>query len=542
MARHRIQTARRRRKAPIVGVLALTALLAGAVVVYRDRHDDAVAIDQTGSACGRVAQVVTAASFAPVLEALTPLLAQGDDCVRLEVEVADGRAAAGRVAQTGADLWIPDDSSWRGVAGSLRLAGGDATDTVVATSPIYMVTDQGTGDRLRAAGGSWLALSKLVVEGPGTRLVVRDPGGSGDGMVATGAIAEAVWLERGMDASALWLARAKQNTRTVTGGDAALPVEPGEVGLVPEYALTQNLPGTTVLTGSDHTPMLRYTWLPTAAAVQEPSRAAALERVRRELSGPAGAAALTAARLRGPDLTPPAGGATGQAPAPTAKPLDVLKAHHVEHVFATWYAQDRRTNLLVVVDVSGSMADPAPGSATPLITLVQQGCRSLGPLLPDDAQLGLWEFGVKLDGPRDHRVLLPTATLDQRHRQNLNEAINRLAARKTGTGLYDSILAAYTAARDAYRPGVLNQVLIFTDGRDEDDANSSTAEELSTRLKAAQDPNRPIQLSVIAFGQPIEAKLLEQTLKPVAGYVDAITTPDEVAAVFIHVAAGGLHG
>jgi len=36
----------------------------------------------------------------------------------------------------------------------------------------------------------------------------------------------------------------------------------------------------------------------------------------------------------------------------------VLAAHHVDHVFAAWYPADRRTSLLIVVDVSGSMDAP----------------------------------------------------------------------------------------------------------------------------------------------------------------------------------------
>ena len=56
-------------------------------------------------------------------------------------------------------------------------------------------------------------------------------------MVAAGAIAEAVWLDEDMDASALWLAGAQKTTRIVTDGSPALPTKAGEVGVVPEYAL-----------------------------------------------------------------------------------------------------------------------------------------------------------------------------------------------------------------------------------------------------------------------------------------------------------------
>jgi hypothetical protein len=274
------------------------------------------------------------------------------------------------------------------------------------------------------------------------------------------------------------------------------------VGLVPEHALLSAGPAArelTVLAGTDHTALLRYTWLPVAAAATSPSRAAALDRLRQELTGPSAAAYLRTANLRAPDAARAPGG--DALPAPKAKPFETLGPHHVDHVFATWYADDRRTNLLMAVDVSGSMASR--------IDLVRQGCRSLGTLLPDESRMGLWEFGSELDGDRDHRSLLGMAALNAGHRRALDSAVTRLTARPTGTGLYDTILAAYTSARNSYRPGVPNQVLIFTDGRNEDDTESLSATELRARLKATADPKRPILLSVVTFGSAADAKVVE---------------------------------
>ncbi|HEU4348721.1 MAG TPA: VWA domain-containing protein, partial [Actinoplanes sp.] len=344
--------------------------------------------------------------------------------------------------------------------------------------------------------------------------------------------------------SALWLADAKRTTRTVTGADAAMPEKAGEVGLVPEYALlpdanaTRNL---TVLPGSDHTAMLRYTWFPLAAAASDPVRAAALERLRRRLTGDGSAGYIRAARLRMPDAGQGAGGNDAPLPAPTAKAFEVLGPHHVDHVFATWYAADRQTNLLVVVDISGSMAAPAVGSKASRIELVRQGCRSVGSLLPDESRMGLWEFGSKLDGAKDYRPLLAMTALTAGHRRALAGAVNKLDSKQTGTGLYDTILAAYTSARDAFQSGVPNQVLVLTDGRNESDENSLSAAQLAAALKRAADQDRPVQLSVVTFGKASDAKAISDAVKTVDGYVDNLTTANEVAAVFIHVAAGGLH-
>jgi hypothetical protein len=548
MGRHTSAAARARR--PVLWIaaaaLVLVALVsAGAVVAGRgpDRAQASSTLPAAAS-CDRSLRVVTATSFAPVLAALQPALAAGRDCVALDTVVVDGRSAADRVAEREADVWIPDDVSWAAVArpGLLAEEGQGGSGTVLATSPIYLVTDRGTAARVSAAGGSWLGLASLVgTAASGVRLAVRDPNGSGDGMVGAGSLGEAVWVKRGMDASSAALSAALKQTRTVTGTDAALPGRAGEVGLVPEYALLAAHPaGATVLAGKDYTALLRYGWLPSAAAVATPERAAALDRLLAALKGPDAAPAYAAARLRRPDGPAPAG-ATGL-PRLTAKPMEILEAHHVDHVFAAWYVQDRRSSILLAVDVSGSMQEPAAGTGTPLIKLVQQGCLAVGQMLPDQSALGLWAFGSQLDPPRDYRVLLPTAALTEGQRAGLSGAVGRLTAEQTGTGLYDTILAAYRSATQSYRDGVANEVVVFTDGRNEDDAVSIDAAQLTAGLKAAADPKRPVQLTVVAFGAASDAAGLQDAIGAVDGYVSPVRTADQVAAAFLHAAASGLHG
>jgi hypothetical protein len=527
----------------VLGVLA-TASTAVALVARQSSEPPAA---PPVASCERVLRVVTATSFAPVLEKVGATLDDGPDCVGLDTVVVDGREAAARVAEREADLWIPDDASWAGIAraGLLPEEGEGGAGTVLATSPIYLVADPATAGRIRTAGGSWLGLAGLVGNrSSGVRLAVRDPNGSGDGMVAAGSLAEAVWIKDGMDASSAALSAALPNTRTVRGAGPALPERPGEVGLVPEYALLPalaELEGVTVLAGTDHTALLRYTWLPTTAALGTPERAAALQKLLAALKSPVAAEAIGAANLRRPGGGAPPGTPTGTLPQLTAKPLEPLGGHHVDHVFAAWYVQDRRSSILLAVDVSGSMLEPAPGTTTPLIDFVKQGCLAVGRLLPDQSSLGLWAFGSLLDPPRDYRVLLPTAPLTEGQRAGLSGAVGRLAGERTGTGLYDTILAAYRAATAAYREDVGNQVVVFTDGRNEDDPGSITAERLAAGLKATADEDRPVEITVVAYGDRPEVELLEKALEPVNGYVSKVQTPEEVAAAFLHAAASGVH-
>ena len=172
-------------------------------------------------------------------------------------------------------------------------AGGGRTGgagTVLATSPIYQVTDAATGARLKAAGGSWLGLAGLVADrASGVRLAVRDPNGSGDGMVAAGSLGEAVWDKDGMDAS-----RRRCPRRCRAPGRCAAPTSPCRTGpgRWAWFPSTRWCPAgrverpATVLAPADLTALLRFTWLPTESAPKTPPRAAALGKLRAALKAP----------------------------------------------------------------------------------------------------------------------------------------------------------------------------------------------------------------------------------------------------------------
>ncbi len=550
-ARHR---ARKRRPteviAAVVGVVGVAVVSAVVLTNGSGAQDDAGEVADTVDAavpCGTTLRIVTATSFEPVLDGVASLIESGDGCARLEIELKDGRHAHERVAELNADLWIPDDAAWAGVPNAARLDPNAAgAGTVVATSPIHLVTDEATAGLLASAGETWRALTDLAASESDVKLVIRDPASSGDGLVAAGSVGEAVWLDEGMDASAAALVAALPAIRTVT--EHAVPTADGEIGLVPEYALATDLAvdaparlrEATIIPGSDYSAIMRYSWFPTTTAREDPALGPAMDRLLSVLTGPDADGALAAAGLRRPDGTLPAW-MTGEFPAREAEPFEVRGPHRVEHVFATWYPEDRLTDVLVVIDVSGSMAEAVPGSDTPLIDFVRNGVGELAELLPDESEFALWQFGSQLDPPRDHNVLLPRGALERQHRDDLAAALDSLEALNTGTGLYDTMLAAYLDGRDNYREGTPSHVIVFTDGRNEDDPDAITEAELTEELAAANDPERPVQLTLITFGPEPETEVLSDVLEPVDSYIAPLTAAGDVGVVFLHLAAGGIH-
>jgi len=495
-------------------------------------------------------RIVTASSFRPVLTDIEPLLVSDDVCVQLDVQVANGLDAMAEVAGSGAHVWIPDDASWAGAADQLTLdPEAQGAGTVVATSPLYMVTDETTAAQISDIGGGWLDVANALSGGAsGLTLVIEEPERSGDGMVAAGSVAESVWLAAGMDASAQALTAALPSIRTVEAG--AMPEESGEIGIMPEYALVglsgsgpdgaSALGGAVLLPGTDHIATLRYTWLPTALGTDDPDVAAALERVLDVLRGSEADDARAAAGLRGPDMTP-APVAGDAFPPLEGEPFDVFSAHAVDHIFAMFYPEFRLADVYLAIDISGSMAAPPPGSDVPVLDLVKQGLQEMTDLLPDDSRVGLWQFGTQLDPPNDWLPLVAVASLETEQRDQLASSLNSMVALDTGTGLYNTMLDVYLHAQENYRGGVPTHAIVFTDGRNEFRPGTLTVEQLKEELAAARSPDRPVQLTVVAMGTEPDAELLADALEPVESYLAAINTAEEIRAVFIHLAAGGIH-
>jgi hypothetical protein len=223
-----------------------------------------------------------------------------------------------------------------------------------------------------------------------------------------------------------------------------------------------------------------------------------------------------------------------------AEPFDVLPEHNVYHVFASWYPSERVASLLLVVDVSGSMGDTPPGSGRPLMSLVRSSCRRVARLLPDEASLGLWKFGSRLPEARgrDYESLTGLARLTDRQRHRYRAAVDRLRPERTGTGLYDSILAGFRYAKKHYRAHIPNTVMVVTDGRNEDDPHSISLGSLTATLKAEAEADRPVSITVAALGDKPDADALDRVVAPLSGRVVRVYSADELGAMFVHVAAG----
>lgn len=224
----------------------------------------------------------------------------------------------------------------------------------------------------------------------------------------------------------------------------------------------------------------------------------------------------------------------GAVPPMASKPPTVLDG--LTAAQSTWRTLVRRVSLLALFDVSGSMAEPVPGSAKSKLDVAREAAQTaLGYFDPRDS-IGLWEFSRQLAGEQDYRVLVPLGPAGEPvgtypDRWAASVAAYQGMRPRTATGLYDSLLAAYRGATTAYRADAMNTVVVISDGANED-AGSITLEALLAELKTLYDPARPVHIVTLAYGTGADPGVLTQIARATGGLEFDAPDPRTIGTVF----------
>jgi Ca-activated chloride channel homolog len=203
----------------------------------------------------------------------------------------------------------------------------------------------------------------------------------------------------------------------------------------------------------------------------------------------------------------------------------------------SWNAARKRSNVLAVYDVSGSMKEPVSGSGRTKIGLVKQAALEALPLFAPETNLGTWVFSTNLPGGKDWRELVPIGPTNAKlpggksRRDVLAGALTQLQATNGDTGLYDTALAAFRAVKRSYAPGRLNLVVLLTDGINDDPDGGITKQELLTRLKAEQGDQK-VALITVAFGANADVPTLKQISQATGGIAYVVRDPRDIVRLF----------
>jgi Ca-activated chloride channel family protein len=204
----------------------------------------------------------------------------------------------------------------------------------------------------------------------------------------------------------------------------------------------------------------------------------------------------------------------------------------------SWNAARKRSNVLAVYDVSGSMKEEVPGTGGKTkMDLVKAAAGQGLALFAPETNLGTWLFSTNLAGSRDWVESVPIGPTNARlpngktRREVLAEALARLQATNGDTGLYDTTLAAFRAVQRAYAPQRINIVVLLTDGINDDPTGGIDKAELLRLLKAEQRKDQPVRIITIAYGANADAASLKQIADVTGGLAYVSTDPRDIVRV-----------
>ncbi|MCI0685873.1 MAG: substrate-binding and VWA domain-containing protein, partial [Sporichthyaceae bacterium] len=518
--------------------MLLVVVVAGGAVAY-----------SSVAGCGDTTEISVAASpdIAPAVRTVAAEVDQKSGgllggrllgkCTKITVipvdsaEVATALAAgdAGRIGNP--NVWIPDSSVWLGVVKASQENGDRVQSSAsVASSPVVLAMVRPAAEQ---AGWpdkqlTWGELLANYSASP-VKVGIADPTRSAATMLTFGGIRAA--LGTGEDATVQLVGAVRLLAQRVSGTTeellGKLPqslaelTQPtlGRVSAFPyseqgvwQYNQTDPAVPLAAIYPGDGTPLLDYPFTTLVSdgtsAGQAEDKQDAARKLLEGMLGESGRQAVAAHGFRTEDGTAgaaidPSSGVLAAAPAELQPP----DSQAISDLQKLWGTVSLNARILTVIDVSGSMGEPVPGTGGKRrMDLAKEAVQSALPLLRDDTSVGLWTFSTELVGNRDYREIVPVGALGaveggQPRRTALAAAVGSLTWKVGGaTGLYDTALAAYREVTEGFEPDKINVVVLLTDGRNEDPSGGISLASLTRALSAEFNPEQPVAIISIGFG------------------------------------------
>ncbi len=201
-------------------------------------------------------------------------------------------------------------------------------------------------------------------------------------------------------------------------------------------------------------------------------------------------------------------------------------------VIDLWGQQRKSARVLMVLDVSGSMGEPADKEGNTKLDLAKQAAiDSLGQFKADD-QVGLRIFSTDISAtpPTDYVDLVPVGSIGDQ-RELLATKIRALTPTQ-GTPLYTVARDSYKLMRDSYDPARINAVMLLTDGKNEDRRNNNL-DALLNDLRAGNEgqSSRPVRVFPIAYGKDADLGTLRRIADATNAAAYDATNPTTISAV-----------
>ncbi|WP_055479607.1 substrate-binding and VWA domain-containing protein [Sphaerimonospora mesophila] len=521
---------------PLAGAVALAVLCGVAAYVVVNKNPECGEAGSSGDKIGLT--VVASPDIQPAVQKIASRFAKSGKkvngkCVAVTVKAAESADVANAIAGTGPtkagaagkagavpDLWIPDSKLWTtGLPenGTAKMAGN------AARSPIVLTTSKSGAEKLSSgfSPASWTGLmSAANAANPDglarkVRVLALDPTQNAAGLGALLAGASVLKAKGGSEELLVGVLRQLSGSTvpspdnlfaTLTKTTARVPV-----GVASEQAVwsfnTKTSPSNpaVALYPTEGTVSLDY---PIVIRAENGAVRKAADAFAAELTSASGKKTVQDYGFRTPEgtgggLLKPENGVNAKKPAEIALPDQAS----IDKLAQAWRQIKLGTRLLGLIDISGTMAEPADSTGVSRMKAITDTSIEGLKLFPGKAEVGIWAFSDNLQGQGvDWKPIISIGPLAQQvngvtRRDRIIRAMQRTSAIPTGnTGLNDTLWAAYQKMTKEYQPDKVNTILLFTDGVGNDDPTGGLEnDEIIRKLKQTYDPKRPVSILIISF-------------------------------------------
>ncbi|UCR89103.1 vWA domain-containing protein [Mycetocola spongiae] len=186
-------------------------------------------------------------------------------------------------------------------------------------------------------------------------------------------------------------------------------------------------------------------------------------------------------------------------------------------------------NLLILLDVSGSMGERAEGQMSG-VEAMRASIDVVATTMPDNLFVEWRQFGYRIGGDSD--MVTMSSGLLRDSREELRAGSDKLTAQPVGTPLYQAVVDGVADARllgDTTHAPVL---VVVTDGRDEFAPDRINLPDALATLAETADPLRPVQTLFLGFGDA-DLSEMEQVVAVTGGHAWKINGPEELAGTIL---------
>lgn len=238
----------------------------------------------------------------------------------------------------------------------------------------------------------------------------------------------------------------------------------------------------------------------------------------------------------------PISAANGVDPNQPSTLLEVPSGQVMVDLLDAWATQRKGARVMMVLDVSGSMGEPAdpadPNGPTKLDLAKEAVIEGLDDFKADD-QVGLRIFTTDDAGTPTVTDLSPVAPIGAQ-REALVRQVDSLIP-LAGTPLYQVTQESYDEMLAGYDPALINAVIVLTDGQNDDgepDDDARQFEALLADVKANSDgeTSKPVRIFTVAYGSgadPTELRQIAEASNATAYQAGDATTINKVFAAVV---------